>query len=165
MSSNLGGNFGGSGWGTTVDGIIQPFDPGGSYAQFTCFPGALIQGQTVALTLTGTMTLWDGTTMLSFDSSAGITVNSFLVLNTLSAVANVTIDIDAATTGRDITMTTGSEVETLNDGITIAAAPGHHIGGWLKPKKRKGEPEAAPEPEWSPRPADKAYLQRKKYSL
>ncbi len=164
MSSNLGGNFGG-GFGTTVDGIIQPFDLGQENVRFECFPGTVQAGRTVALTLTGTLTAWDGTTTIAFASSAGITLNSLLVFSATSATANITTIATAALTARTITMTTGAQVDTLEDAFTITERSANSPGGFLPRKKKSGATEAAPVVEWQPRPADKAYLQRKKYSL
>ena len=74
--------------------------------------------QNESVVLTGQLTHWtQGTTTASF--GAGITVASLTVNSPTSATAIVNIDPAAATGARTLTMTTGSEVETLTNGFTV----------------------------------------------
>ena len=59
-----------------------------------------------------------GTTVANF--GAGITVNSMAVLSATQATANVTIAGNAALGLRIVTLTTGGEVVSLNEGFAVA---------------------------------------------
>ena len=77
------------------------------------------QGQTnESVSLTGQFTHWvQGTTAASF--GAGITVASLTVNSATSATAVLNIDAAAAAGARNVTVTTGGEVVTLNNGFTV----------------------------------------------
>jgi hypothetical protein len=82
-------------------------------------PNSGQQGQQdLAVTLTGKSTDWvQGTTTASF--GAGIIVASLTVTSPTTATASINIDPAAATGARTVTMTTGSEVETLASAFTV----------------------------------------------
>ena len=78
--------------------------------------------QNLSVALTGYFTNWvQGTTTASF--RAGITVASLTVNSATSATAVVNIDPAAATGARNVTLTTGSEVDTLANGLTVNPGP------------------------------------------
>src|SRR5204862_543767 len=85
----------------------------------TVNPNTGQQGQTnESVSLTGQFTHWvQGTSTASF--GAGISVASLTVNS--AATATATLDIAAAATAgaRNVTVTTGAEVVTLNNGFTI----------------------------------------------
>ncbi len=84
-------------------------------------PGSSQQGQqNLSVALAGQYTNWvQGTTTASFGT--GITVASLTVNSPTSATAVVSIDPAAATGPRTVTLTTGSEVATLENGFTVTA--------------------------------------------
>jgi uncharacterized repeat protein (TIGR01451 family) len=74
--------------------------------------------QSLSLALSGHFTNWvQGTTTASF--GAGVTVTSLTVSAPTSATATVNIDPAAATGARTITLTTGTEIDTLANGFTV----------------------------------------------
>ena len=86
----------------------------------TVSPSSATQGQTLAsIAITGQFTHFaSGTTTAVF--GAGITVNSLTIADSTHATASVTVDPLANTGGRNITLTTGGEIVTLN-GFTVQA--------------------------------------------
>ena len=84
-------------------------------------PNAGQQGrENLSVTLTGQFTNWvQGTTTASF--GAGITVASLTVNSSTSATAVLNIDPAAGTGPRTVTLTTGSEVDTLSNAFTVTA--------------------------------------------
>jgi len=105
-------------------------DSGGSAVHFDRSLGAAVllvvnpnggqQGQqNLTVALTGQFTHWvQGTSTVSF--GAGITVVSLTVNSPATATALVNVDPQAATGTRTVTVTTGSEIATLNNGFTVA---------------------------------------------
>jgi Bacterial Ig-like domain len=89
----------------------------------TVNPNSGVQGQqNESVTLTGQYTHWvQGTTTAIF--GAGVTVNSLTVNSATSATASVTIDPLTALGGRNVTLTTGGEIVTLNGGFTVTVGP------------------------------------------
>src|SRR6267142_1196265 len=87
----------------------------------TVNPNTRQQGQqSLSVNLTGEFTHFvQGTTTASF--GAGITVVSLTVNSATTATAVLNIDPTAATGTRNITLTTGAEVVTLNNGFTVTA--------------------------------------------
>jgi len=78
--------------------------------------------QNLSVGLTGQFTNWvQGTTAASF--GAGITVSSLTVNSPTSATAVLTIDPATTTGPRTVTLTTGSEVESLGNGFVISGGP------------------------------------------
>ena len=76
--------------------------------------------QNLSVTLTGQFTNWvQGTTTASF--GAGITVTSLTVSSPTSATAVLNISFSAATGARTVTLTTGSEIDTLANGFSVTA--------------------------------------------
>ena len=70
------------------------------------------------MSLTGQFTHWvQGTSTASF--GAGITVATLTVNSATSATAVLNIDPAAAAGARNVTVTTGGEVVTLNNGFTV----------------------------------------------
>lgn len=76
--------------------------------------------QSLSVALTGQSTSWlQGTTTVSF--GAGITVAALTVTSSTSALAVLNIDPTASTGPRNVVVTTGAEVATLNNGFTVTA--------------------------------------------
>src|SRR5271157_690232 len=76
--------------------------------------------QNLSVTLTGQFTNWvQGTTKADF--GAGITVVFLTVSSATSATAILGIDPQAAIGARTVTMTTGTEIATLNNGFTVTS--------------------------------------------
>jgi hypothetical protein len=73
------------------------------------------QDETLVVTVTGTN--FTGATAVSF--GAGITVNSFNVDFSTQITANISIDADAATGARDVSVTTLGGTDILADGFTV----------------------------------------------
>jgi hypothetical protein len=85
-------------------------------------PTGQLGQQNLSVSLTGQFTNWlQGTTTASF--GAGITVSSLTVNSPTSATAVLTIDPAATAGPRTVTLTTGSEVETLGNGFVISGGP------------------------------------------
>lgn len=96
----------------------------------TVSPSTGAKGTTLSFTTTGTGTAWaNGTSAATFNPSTNLTVNSTTVGSTTSATVNVTIAAGAASTARDVIMTTGNEGETNTGGFTITGTctPDHLI--------------------------------------
>ena len=82
-------------------------------------PNAGSQGQqSLSIAIAGQFTNWaQGTTTASL--GAGITVASLTINSPTSATAVVNIDPAAALGARTVTLTTGSEIDTLSNGFTV----------------------------------------------
>jgi RHS repeat-associated protein len=81
-------------------------------------PGSGVQGQTLGITISGQNTHFaQNTTQISL--GAGITVGSVTVGSATSLTAQISIDSGAAPETRNLTVTTGTEVVTLNNGFTV----------------------------------------------
>jgi hypothetical protein len=87
----------------------------------TVNPNTGQQGQqNESVSLTGQSTHWvQGTTTASF--GAGITVATLTINSATTATAVLNIDAAAAAGTRNVTVTTGAEVVTLNNGFTVTA--------------------------------------------
>ncbi|MFZ1086684.1 MAG: Ig-like domain-containing protein [Terracidiphilus sp.] len=85
-------------------------------------PSSQVQGWTGTVTLTGAFTHFTGgVSAVSFGT--GITINSATVLSLTSLQANITV-LPTATPGyRNISVTTGSEAVSLNNGFQVLAGP------------------------------------------
>jgi regulation of enolase protein 1 (concanavalin A-like superfamily) len=84
-------------------------------------PNSAQQGQSLGVTITGQNTHFQqGTSQVGF--GAGITVSSVTVASATSLTAQIAVDLAAATGGRDVTVTTASEIVTLTGGFTVTAA-------------------------------------------
>src|SRR5262249_33917215 len=88
----------------------------------TVNPNTGQQGQTgLSVNLTGQFTHWvQGTTTASF--GAGITVATLTVNSATTAAASLNIDPAAATGSRTVTLTTGTELFTMNTGFAVTAS-------------------------------------------
>jgi hypothetical protein len=88
----------------------------------TVTPNTGQQGQSItSVAVVGQGTNFvNGTSVASF--GAGITVNSTTVTDAAHATVSITIGAGAAVGARTVTMTTGTEVATLGNGFTVAAA-------------------------------------------
>jgi hypothetical protein len=91
-------------------------------------PNIGVPNSTVNVTITGQFTNWvNGTTTANFGS--GISVNGAAlgadgvlnVSNATTATATLTIDAAAALGARNVTVTTGAQVLTVNNGFTVQA--------------------------------------------
>lgn len=81
-------------------------------------PSSGQQGQQISVGLTGQFTNWvPGTTTANF--GAGITVGQLTVNSPTSAIAPIKIDANATPGARTVTVTTGTELETLPNGFTV----------------------------------------------
>jgi 6-phosphogluconolactonase (cycloisomerase 2 family) len=82
-------------------------------------PSSGLEGQqNLSVNLTGKFTHWlQGTTTATF--GAGITLSSLTINSATAATAVLNIDPTAALGGRDVTMTTGSEVAILSGGFSV----------------------------------------------
>jgi len=78
--------------------------------------------QNESLTITGMFTHWVQNTTTATFSGTGVNVVSVTVNSPTSATVVVNIDPAAATTARNVTMTTNAEVVTLNNGFTVTNA-------------------------------------------
>ena len=96
-------------------GTAPPPSPYISYM----YPSSALQGQVLDVYFTGRYTNWlPGTTTIAF--GAGITVESFQVTSTTSAVATISIDPNAAMGGRTVTISTApTESETATFTVTV----------------------------------------------
>ena len=94
---------------------------GGSPVLLSVSPNSGQQGQlNLPVTIAGQFTNWvQGTTTAGFGT--GITVASLTVNSPSIATAELNIDPAAPAGARTVTMTTGSEVETLANGFTVTA--------------------------------------------
>jgi hypothetical protein len=113
-------------------------------------PNSGLQGQqNLSVALTGQFTNWvQGTTTASF--GAGI-VAPVTVSSSTSATAVLNISASAATGARTVTVTTGSEVETLPNGFTVTP-------GTVAPPAITGSAPIPPQWEtWSPLRATTLY--------
>jgi RHS repeat-associated protein len=86
-------------------------------------PNSGQQGQTnLSLNITGQNTSFlQGTTTV--DLGANITVNSVTVATPTSLAANISVGASAAIGARTVTVTTVTQVATLNNGFTVTAGP------------------------------------------
>ncbi len=85
-------------------------------------PGKHDRGGTFNIKVLGNGTSWvNATTVATFSSSSGITVNSTTVVNSTAAWVNITLDAGAALTARNVIMTTGGSVQTAVGGFTPVA--------------------------------------------
>ena len=85
-------------------------------------PSSGRRGQTLDVSITGSNTSFTGGTSVAAFGS-GITVNSTTVTDATHATANITISDNAATSARDVNVTTGSETpKALSGGFTVTEA-------------------------------------------
>src|SRR5439155_541025 len=85
----------------------------------TISPNTGKQGEDLQISITGQSTHFvQGTTQVSVD---GATVQSVTVSNATSLTAQLTIAATAVLGSRTLTLTTGSEVVTLNNAFTVQA--------------------------------------------
>ena len=109
--------------GNTLDTTVVP-SPNDSYiyappSLASATPNSGAQGATLNVAIVGTNTNFVNVTSVASFSGTGITVNSTTVTDATHATANITISGAAATTARDVTVTTSSEVVTLTGGFTV----------------------------------------------
>ena len=88
----------------------------------TALPASARLTQTLNIAITGNYSnFYQGISGLSFGS--GITINAVTVTSPTSLMANVTVTGAAPLGAHDITVTTGSEIDTLSGGFTVLSAP------------------------------------------
>jgi RHS repeat-associated protein len=93
-----------------------------SSSPLSIFPNSGLPGQTELVTITGQGTNFAvGTTQVDF--GAGITVSNPTVTSPTAVNANISIASTAALGARTVTVTTGTEVDTLANGFTVGTAP------------------------------------------
>ena len=111
-------------------------------------PSSGQQGQqNLSVALAGQFTNWvQGTTIASF--GAGITVASLTVTSPTAATAIVNINSAAATGARTITLTTGSEIDTLSNSFTVTASTPTLLSANCE-QRSAGSPELIGCPYWS----------------
>ncbi len=99
-------------------------------ASITINPGAAISlnpntglaGQSPSVTITGQYTNFvQGSTTANF--GAGITVSTLTVTSPTTATAQITITVNAAPGPRTVTVSTGVQQASLNNGFTVGGAP------------------------------------------
>jgi hypothetical protein len=85
-------------------------------------PSSGAQGATETVNLTGQFTNFvNGTTTATF--GAGITVNSVTVSSATAAAANITVQPTATLGSRNVSVTTGAEVVSLNNAFQVTVGP------------------------------------------
>lgn len=85
-------------------------------------PNSATEGQTVSVAITGQNTHFvQGTTSATFGT--GVLVASLTVVSATSATAVLNIDPAATLGSRTVTLTTGTEVDSLANGFTLLPAP------------------------------------------
>jgi RHS repeat-associated protein len=83
--------------------------------------GAMQGQQNVNVAITGQLTHFvQGTSTVSF--GAGVTVNSVTVASSTSLTANISLALGAATGGRTVTVTTGTEIASLASAFAVLPA-------------------------------------------
>lgn len=108
--------------GSEIDTLANGFTvTAGTPVLLSANPNSGQQGQqNLSVVLTGQFTNWaQGTTTVSFGT--GITVTSLTVSSATSATAVLNVSGTATTGARTITLTTGSEIDTLANGFTVSA--------------------------------------------
>jgi hypothetical protein len=86
-------------------------------------PNSAAQGLNLDVTITGNGTAFvNGTSVASF-SGGGITVNSTSVSSPTTAVANITIDYDAALGFHDVLVDTAGDTAVLLNGFSVLSSP------------------------------------------
>ncbi|HEY1902662.1 MAG TPA: Ig-like domain-containing protein [Terracidiphilus sp.] len=83
-------------------------------------PGSGLPGQTFTVTFNGAYTQWNPDTTVLEGFASGITVNTFQVTSPTSARANITISPTATASVSDLTLTTGSEVDSAQFSVVVA---------------------------------------------
>ncbi len=80
------------------------------------------QGQTENVNITGEFTHFvQGTTTANF--GAGITINGVTVMSATTAMANITVQPTANVGYRNVSITTGNEIVSLNNGFNVTVGP------------------------------------------
>lgn len=102
--------------------VTTPAPPPTPYIWYES-PSSGIPGQTLTINFSGANTHWDpnpvtGTQLTGFNSD--VTLNSFQVTSPTSALANVTISGNATASTSDLTLTTGSEVDSTLFSVIVA---------------------------------------------
>jgi|GEM_PF-1680333 len=103
--------------------IVEPGGPGQATGPTPTPPPTIAsvspnrgnQGETLDLTITGTNLT--AANVIGF--GAGVTVDSFIVDSSTRITANITIDADATTGARDVSVTTSGGTGTLPGGFTV----------------------------------------------
>ena len=80
-----------------------------------------VQGATETVTVTGAFTHFSSSSVANF--GAGVTVNSVNALSTTQLQVNITVQPTANVGLRNVTVTTGAEVVTLNNSFTVTTGP------------------------------------------
>ena len=118
---------------TTTDGEVvslqQAIDIEQGFAKLvSTTPGGALQGVTLNLQVLGQFTHWQqGVTSAAFNSD--ITVNSFTVIDSLNAIANITVsplayvDTSCAPSGHTLTITTGAEQVSIPGNFCVGRGP------------------------------------------
>ncbi|MGA2534763.1 MAG: Ig-like domain-containing protein [Terracidiphilus sp.] len=104
------------------NGQVQTVNLAESALVTSVSPSTAQQGQTVSLTVLGDSTTFNSSTQFSFGASSGVTVNSAIVTSATSATLNVTISPIATLGPLTLTATTGTQVATGVNALTITAS-------------------------------------------
>jgi hypothetical protein len=118
--------------GTNVFTITQtqPELLGAVVSPGTCVPVqtncTTMQGESLTINLTGAFTSFTNASIANF--GAGITVNSVTAFNPTQLQVHITISPTTTIGPRDITVTSGTEVVTLSNGITVTTGPAGIVG-------------------------------------
>ena len=84
-------------------------------------PNSLAQGAMGNITVTGQFTSFSGLSTANF--GAGVVINQVTFNSATSLTVNVTVGRTATTGTHNVTITTGSQIVTLNGGFTITTGP------------------------------------------
>ena len=84
-------------------------------------PNSLAQGAMGNITVTGQSTSFSGLSTANF--GAGVVINQVTFNSATSLTVNVTVGRTATTGTHNVTITTGSQIVTLNGGFTITTGP------------------------------------------
>jgi|GEM_PF-5338500 len=120
-------------------GTSPPFTVTGEPTVTGVNPDQGNQGETLDVTMTGS----NFTAASAVDFGAGITVNSFTVVDSTQITANITIDADATTGARHVSVSTPGGTGTLSGGFTVEKKDDQEAEAEAAGGEEDGEAEAA----------------------
>lgn len=106
--------------GLTGNFLVQPVAPPPTPYIWYLSPSSGLPGQTFTITFNGAYTHWDPDSTVLEGFASGVTVNTFQVTSPTSARANITISSSASASTSDLTLTTGSEVDSAQFNVVLA---------------------------------------------
>ncbi len=99
--------------------VTAPAPPPTPYIWYLS-PGSGLPGQSFTITFNGAYTTWNPDTTVLEGFAGGITVNTFQVTGPTTARANITISPTATASVSDLTLTTGSEVDSAQFSVVVS---------------------------------------------